>query len=198
MTALRPQVYVIGLAALALAACAPSTGATTAQAPTVAPVMSMSTATPPPAPPATTVTVTAPPPVTVTAAPPTVATTPVGQHIASDEPFQSPSGNIQCAMFTYGAGGHTVRCEVADHHWVATQPDGCHMNWGDRVAMEEGSPAEFGCYGQEMPTPTHTLAYGQIQTLGSLRCESETVGITCTDTNTSHYFSVSRDAVHLG
>jgi hypothetical protein len=72
------------------------------------------------------------------------------------------------------------------------------MNWGDRVAMEEGSPAEFGCYGQEMPAPTHTLAYGQIQTLGSLRCESETVGITCTDTNTFHYFSVSRDAVHLG
>jgi hypothetical protein len=49
-----------------------------------------------------------------------------------------------------------------------------------------------------MPAPTHTLAYGQIQTLGSLRCDSETVGIMCIDTNTGHYFSVSRETVHLG
>jgi hypothetical protein len=194
----RPGVYVFALAAMALAACAPSTGATTAQTPTIAPVISMSTATPPaPAPPATTVTVTAPPPVTVTAAP-TPATIPVAQHVTSDEPFQSPSGNIRCAMFTYGAGGHTVRCEVAAHDWTATQPDGCLMNWGDRVAMEEGSAAVFGCYGQEMPAPTHTLAYGQIQTLGSLSCDSEAIGITCIDTNTGHYFSVSRETVHLG
>ena len=142
-------------------------------------------------------TVTAPPPVTVTAAPPSVAI-PVAQHITSDAPFQSPSGNIQCAMSTYGAGGHTVRCEVADHAWTATQPDGCQMNWGDRVAMEEGSAAEFGCYGQNMPAPTHTLGYGQIQTLGSLSCSSETVGIMCIDTNTGHYFSVSRETVQLG
>ncbi|KAA0087048.1 hypothetical protein CIW52_04080 [Mycolicibacterium sp. P9-64] len=197
MTARRPRIWVIGLGALALAACAPSTGASTAPSPTLIPVISMSTPTPTPAAPTTTVTVTAPPPVTVTAAP-TPATIPVGQQITSDEPFQSPSGNISCAMFTYGAGGHTVRCEVAAHDWVATQPDGCQMNWGDRVALEEGSAAVFGCYGQVMPAPTHTLAYGHIQTLGSLRCTSETVGITCVDTNTFHYFSVSRDTVQLG
>jgi hypothetical protein len=193
----RPQVWIIGLAALALAACAPSHGATTAQTPTIAPVISMSTPTPTAAPPITTVTVTAPPPVTVTAAP-TPATIPVAQHLSSDEPFQSPSGNISCAMFTYGAGGHTVRCEVANHTWTATQPDGCLMNWGDRVGMEEGSAAQFGCYGQAMPAATHTLEYGQIQTLGSLSCDSETIGITCIDTNTGHYFSVSRDTIHLG
>jgi hypothetical protein len=193
----RPQVWVIALAALALAACAPSTGATTAQAPTVTPVISTTTLAPPPATPTTTVTVTAPPPVTVTAAP-TSAATPVGQYVTADGPFQSPSGNIRCAMSTYGAAGHTVRCEVADHDWVATQPDGCQMNWGDRVGLEEGSAAVFGCYGQEMPAPTHTLAYGQIQALGSLSCDSETVGIMCIDNNTGHYFSVSRETVHLG
>jgi hypothetical protein len=197
----RPRVYVFALAAMALAACAPSTGATATPIPTLTPVISMSTPTPPasPATPITTVTVTAPPPVTVTATPtPTPATIPAGQHVADDAPFQSPSGNIQCATFTYGPGGHTVRCEVTDHQWVATEPDGCQMNWGDRVGLEEGSPAVFGCYGQEMPAPTHTLEYGQIQTLGSLSCDSETVGITCIDTNTGHYFSVSRETVHLG
>jgi hypothetical protein len=196
-TARRAQVWVIALAALALAAWAPSTGATTAQAPTVTRVISTTTLAPPPATPTATVTVTAPPPVTVTVARPSAAT-PVGQHVTADGPFQSPSGNIRCAMSTYGAGGHTVRCEVADHDWVATQPDGCQMNWGDRVGLEEGSAAVFGCYGQEMPAPTHTLAYGQIQTLGSLSCDSETVGVTCIDNNTGHYFSVSRETVHLG
>ncbi|MDT5391965.1 MAG: hypothetical protein QOE04_5606 [Mycobacterium sp.] len=196
----RPEVWVFALAAIALTACTPSTGATTAQAPTVTQVISTTTLAPPPAvpaPPTTTVTVVAPPPVTVTVAPPPVAT-PVGQHVTADGPFQSPSGNIRCATFTYGAGGHTVRCEVAEHDWVATQPDGCQMNWGDRVGLEEGSAAVFGCYGQEMPAPTHTLEYGQIQTLGSLSCDSETVGIMCIDTNTGHYFSVSRETVHLG
>jgi hypothetical protein len=196
----RPEVWVFALAAIALTACTPSTGATTAQAPTVTQVISMSTPAPVPAvpaPPTTTVTVVAPPPVTVTVAPPSVAT-PVGQHVTADGPFQSPSGNIRCATFTYGAGGHTVRCEVTDHDWVATQPDGCQMNWGDRVGLEEGSAAVFGCYGQEMPAPTRTLEYGQIQTLGSLSCDSETVGIMCIDTNTGHYFSVSRETVHLG
>jgi len=197
MTTRRPQVWVIGLAALALAACAPSTGATTAQGPTVAPVISMSTGTPPPPAPTTTVTVTAPAPAPVTVSPSPVGI-PVAQHVTSDEPFQSPSGNIHCSMFTYGAGGHTVRCEVANHTWTATQPDGCQMNWGDRVALEEGSAAVFGCYGQQMPAPTHTLAYGHSQNLGSLSCKSETVGITCVDTTTWHYFSVSRDTVHLG
>ena len=194
----RPHVWVFALAALALTACTPSTGATTAtQAPRLTPITSPSPQAPPSAAPIATVTVTAPPPVTVTVAPPSVAT-PVAQHVTSDAPFQSPSGNIQCATFTYGAGGHTVRCEVANHDWAATQPDGCQMNWGDRVVLEEGSPAAFGCYGQQMPAPTHTLAYGQIQTLGSLSCSSETVGIMCIDTNTGHYFSVSRETVQLG
>ena len=194
----RPGVYVFALAAMTLAGCAPSTGAAMPPTPTLTPVISMSTpAPPPPATPITTVTVTAPPPVTVTVAP-TPATIPAGQHFTDDAPFQSPSGNIQCATFTYGAGGHTVRCEVADHDWVATQPDGCQMNWGDRVGLEEGAAAVFGCYGQEMPAPTHTLEYGQIQTLGSLSCDSETVGIMCIDNNTGHYFSVSRETVHLG
>ena len=70
---------------------------------------------------------------------------PVANEVPASGPFQSPSGNIRCTMATYSAGGHTVRCEVSDHDWVATQPDGCQMNWGDRVGMEEGSAAVFGC-----------------------------------------------------
>jgi len=56
----------------------------------------------------------------------------------------------------------------------------------------------FGCYGQDMPAPTHILEYGQIQTLGPISCDSESVGITCTDNSTGHFFFVSRQTVNLG
>jgi len=198
----RPQVWVIALAAMALAACAPSTGAPTAQAPTVTPVIS--TVTPatvapstPQATPVTTVTVTAPPPVTVTVDAP-VPATPVAQEVTASGPFQSPSGNIRCNLYIATGGQSTALCAAVQHDWVATQPANCHLAWGDRVDLEAGSAAKFGCYGQEMPPPTHTLEYGQIQTLGSISCDSETVGIMCIDNNTGHYFSVSRQTVNLG
>jgi hypothetical protein len=198
----RPHVWVFALAAAALAACSPSTGATTAQAPTVTPVIS--TVTPPPvapstpqATPVTTVTVTAPPPVTVTVEAP-VPATPVAQQVTASGPFQSPSGNIQCTMYISTNGLSNANCAVIQHDWVATQPENCHLAWGSRVDLEEGAAAKFGCYGQEMPPPTHTLEYGQIQTLGSISCDSETVGIMCIDNNTGHYFSVSRQTVNLG
>lgn len=195
----RPHVWVFALAAAALAACSPSTGATTAQAPTVTPVISTVTPAPvaPSATPVTTVTVTAPPPVTVTVDAP-VPATPVAQQVTASGPFQSPSGNIRCNMYISTNGLSTALCAVVQHDWVATQPANCQANWGDRVDLEEGAPARFGCYGQDLPAPTHTLEYGQIQTLGSISCDSETVGIMCIDNNTGHYFSVSRQTVHLG
>ena len=114
-TARRPQVWLVALAAMALAACAPSTGASTAPVPTLTPVISMSTPTPVP-----------------------VDTggdarhhrhgdrasagdrhrgaartgEPVAQHVTASGPFQSPSGNILCNMATYSTGGITTRCEV--------------------------------------------------------------------------------------
>lgn len=201
-TARRPQVWLGALAAMALAACAPSTVTVAPPAPTLTPVISMSTPTPavpstPVATPVTTVTVTAPPPVTVTVAPQAPAT-PVAQHVDASGPFRSPSGNIVCNMATYSTGGITTRCEVNNHDWVATQPQDCHLAWGNRVGMHQGSAADFGCYGQEMPAPTHTLEYGQIQTLGPVSCDSETVGVMCIDNETGHYFFVSRETVQLG
>jgi hypothetical protein len=166
-------VLLVGLAAMALAACAPSTEPITAPVPTLSPVISMSTA-------------------------PSAPAIPVAQHVTASGPFQSPSGNIHCNMSTYSTGGITTRCEVTNHDWVATQPANCQQNWGDRVGMEQGSAAVFGCYGQGMPAATHTLEYGQIQTLGSISCDSETVGVMCIDNATGHYFFISRETVQLG
>jgi hypothetical protein len=101
-------------------------------------------------------------------------------------------------MFTGTDGRSNAICAAVQHDWTATQPSNCQVNWGDRVDLEEGSAARFGCYGQEMQAPTHTLGYGQIQTLGSISCDSETVGIMCIDNDAGHYFSVSRETIYVG
>ena len=71
-------------------------------------------------------------------------------------------------------------------------------NWGDRFELTEGSEAAFNCYGQEFPTPEQTLAYGQTRSLGTITCDSEYTGMTCTDSSTGHYFRVAREIYQLG
>jgi hypothetical protein len=101
-------------------------------------------------------------------------------------------------MFT-SAGQKIARCEVIDHTWVAPpRSTDCHLNWGDRFELTEGSAAAFNCYGQESPTPEQTLAYGQTRSLGTITCDSEYTGMTCTDSSTGHYFRVARETYQLG
>jgi hypothetical protein len=49
-----------------------------------------------------------------------------------------------------------------------------------------------------MPPVNETLAYGQARTFGSITCDSESSGMTCTDSSTGHYFRISRDTYELG
>ena len=97
------------------------------------------------------------------------------------------------------AGQNIARCEVVDHTWVAPpRSTDCHLNWGDRFELTQGSTAAFNCYGQEFPTPEQTLAYGQTRSLGTITCDSEYTGMTCADSSTGNYFRVSRDSYQLG
>jgi hypothetical protein len=198
---MRRQLWLVVLAALALAGCSSSTGSTqaTPDRPATSPMSA----------PTVTVTVTpaqapAPAPVTVTVAPPPApapapAPTTVVQSAANGPAsFRSPSGNINCSLSTPG-GRIEARCEVVDHAWAAPprEPQ-CHQNWGDRFELTQGGGAAFDCYGQEFPPVNETLAYGQARSFGSITCESESSGMTCTDSSTGHYFRVSRDNYELG
>ncbi|MCP9274120.1 DUF6636 domain-containing protein [Mycolicibacterium arenosum] len=184
------------LAALTVVGCSapdtePVATTTVTVTPTVAPTQNAPTATAP----APNTTITVAPPATVTVPPP-APPKPVVNEIAG--PFQSPSGNIRCSMYTSTDGLATAICAVADHDWLAPKPENCGANWGSRIDLEAGSAARFGCYGQEMPPATHTLEYGQIQVLGSISCSSESAGIRCTDNDSGHYFSVSREKYLIG
>jgi hypothetical protein len=164
----RSLAAVAALAAVALAGCSLATGAT---------------------------------PVAPTPASPAAASTapaPAAAHYTGTDAFQSPSGNITCALFSYG-GDDSVQCEVAEHDWVAPPKEpACHLDWGSRFLLNEPAGALFACYGQDLPAPERTLNYGSAWSVGTITCDSETAGMTCTNSSTEHYFFISRQTWQLG
>jgi hypothetical protein len=191
-TGLAGLACLVALAALTVAGCSTSAGSTAGSAASVPTV----TVTPQAAPAAST----APsaPTVTVTVTPaPAPAPTAVAQPDGPGS-FRSPSGNINCTLSTPG-GDNAARCEVVDHTWTApSPPPDCHLNSGDRFYLTQGNAAVVGCYAQEFPVAESTLGYGQSRSFGTITCDSEYSGMTCTDNSTGHYFRVSRDTYELG
>ena len=182
----------VALAALTVVGCSSSAGSTAVRATSV-PTATV-TVTPQAAPAAST----APsaPTVTVTVTPASEPTT-VAQPDGPGS-FRSPSGNINCTLSTPG-GDNAARCEVVNHTWTAPPPPpDCHLNSGDRFYLTQGGSAVVGCYAQEFPVAESTLGYGQSRSFGTITCDSEYTGMTCTDTSTGHYFRVSRDGYELG
>jgi Family of unknown function (DUF6636) len=116
--------------------------------------------------------------------------------------FHSPSGNIYCAMHADGDGKSRTTCITADHTWVAPprSPDcSADQRWGDALSLYQGS-AGFQCYRRlpDDPTAGQTLNYGQTLANGTITCESEPAGMTCTDTSTGHFFRLARESYQLG
>jgi hypothetical protein len=42
------------------------------------------------------------------------------------------------------------------------------------------------------------LGYGQTHSIGTITCDSEPSGVTCTDGSTGHFFRTSRESYQLG
>jgi hypothetical protein len=196
-TGLAGVACLVALAALTVAGCSSSAGSTAVRATSVPTATVTVTPQAAPAAPAASTAPTAPT-VTVTVRPaPAAVPTAVAQP---DGPasFRSPSGNINCTLSTPG-NEIAARCEVVDHTWTAPPPSDCHLDYGDRFYLTQAGGAVVGCYGQEFgPAPQQTLEYGQSRSFGTITCDSEYTGMTCTDDSTGHYFRVSRDSYELG
>lgn len=113
--------------------------------------------------------------------------------------FKTPSGNIYCQM-AVGPGGTAVACEGGGPYGVPA-PDNCHGAWGDRFIMTAGGDVVPSCHtdtirSNEAQAPV--LEYGQTKSIGTITCDSETTGLTCTDSSTGRFFSMSREANVLG
>ena len=138
----------------------------------------------------------------VTAALPAVA------HADDSGAFLSPSGNIVCGMGEGPDYMGAADCEVGEHLWVAPAttrgPEGrpCNFNFGGlQVYVDHGKAAALGCYegASSFTFPgLPTLAYGHSRSFGTITCDSERNGVTCTDSSTGHFFRVSRESYLLG
>jgi hypothetical protein len=137
-------------------------------------------------------------------APATVAVTialPATVRAYPDGSFQSPSGNIVCLMTaSANTGAPAAACQVQQHTYTAPPPGQCQLGgWGSQIGLDQGNPARFECVGGVLAVPPMpTLDYGQARSVGTLTCDSEPSGITCTDGSTGHFFRVSRDSYQLG
>ncbi len=128
----------------------------------------------------------------------------VPAHADDASVFLSPSGNIICEVRSTGPDGKSgATCDIRDHTYVPPQPKplNCHLGWGDRIGLEEGSPPVLHCHGDTefgLAAGQPTLAYGQTRSAGTIACDSEPIGVTCADSSTGHYFRISRESLALG
>ena len=117
----------------------------------------------------------------------------------ADGVFQSPSGNIACMVTSVGRG--RAVCEISGHSYASPpRPSDCHLaGWGDHILMEHGSAPVWMCHGDALLADGQpTLQYGETGLGGTIACGSEVDGVTCTDTSTGHFFTVSREAYQFG
>jgi hypothetical protein len=115
--------------------------------------------------------------------------------------FKSPSGNINCFVFSSPSGAD---CIVREASWPTTppKPSTCDLDWAPHeVQLTNRHVQVGGCRGDVGPLcytgsgHCTTLAYGHSITAGTVRCSSSTAGITCRSTTGLHRpgFLVARE-----
>jgi hypothetical protein len=125
-------------------------------------------------------------------------------HADDEIDFRSPSGDIVCAMARghdindpahYGQGG--VACQVK-HTYPQPPLPGCPLA-GREYDLDQGTPPSLGCQGGVLvDPPPPTLDYGQTRSVGTITCDVEPSGVTCTDSSTGHFLRLSRDSYEMG
>jgi hypothetical protein len=96
--------------------------------------------------------------------------------------FQSPTGNIHCAIYTWN-GGAEARCDLRELTPSYTRrPAGCDLDWGNAFAVGASGPGVLACVGDTvMDRGNPVLPYGEAVSLGGISCVSAKTGMTCTN-----------------
>ncbi|MCM4083302.1 DUF6636 domain-containing protein [Paractinoplanes hotanensis] len=112
---------------------------------------------------------------------------PVEAAVVDEAMFRTPSQNIACALTD-----SEVRCDIVRKAWKPpAKPADCELDWGNGLAVI-GGRATFTCVGDTLVgTSETTLEYGQALRSGSVRCDSENLGLTCKDDETGHGFTLA-------
>jgi hypothetical protein len=95
--------------------------------------------------------------------------------------FQTPSGNIICALSHQG-----TTCEILRKSYVPSvpKPPSCNLDYGHRLTVDAAGTVTFVCHGDSMSgTAERVLPYGRLLQRGQVTCRSEQSGMRCgTDT----------------
>ena len=122
-------------------------------------------------------------------------------HADDEIDFQSPSGDVICAMAqsqdTSEHGKGWVLCQVLNHTYPQPPLPDCPVGGRD-YELHEGAPASVGCQGGlivgSLPP---AIDYGQTRSIGTITCDVEPSGVTCTDRSTGHFLRLSRDSYQV-
>jgi hypothetical protein len=114
--------------------------------------------------------------------------------------FQDPSGNIKCETtpaVSYKSGPY-ANCIVRDAAY-AVPTDACHFSGSapNFQLMQDQAP-NLTCVLEVGEYQWPTLDFGQTRSVGTITCDSEVAGVTCTDTGTGRFFRTSTDSYDLG
>jgi len=101
--------------------------------------------------------------------------------------FRTPSKNIICDLHA-----SAVRCDIIRKSWSPpAKPSSCELDWGNGMYISAGT-AGFTCTGDSLiGVSSVTLEYGQADRSGSVRCTSESSGLTCVDEKTGRGFTLA-------
>ena len=112
--------------------------------------------------------------------------------------FSSPTGNIGCGFSNFSDSVQSVRCDIVEREWQPPPKSAdCDVDFGQGIKLAAGGVPAFVCAGDTSRNNENPVPYGQSIALGVLRCESETSGMTCRDTESGRGFFLARDTYRL-
>lgn len=127
-------------------------------------------------------------------------------HASTSSSIRSPSGDVACNLYE-GNGFGSVYCDVVGQTWSPpTVPANCRFPHGPVFVLEQRrddprppliDQCGPGNAGINLQPDLQTLDYGQARSVGAITCDSEPIGLTCTDASSGHSFQLSRDSYAL-
>jgi hypothetical protein len=72
---------------------------------------------------------------------------------------------------------------------------------GQHFNLTPGTPSDVSCFqgASLLDSPNvEVLDYGQMRSIDTITCDSEPDGISCTDSDTGHFFRLSPESYQLG
>jgi hypothetical protein len=109
--------------------------------------------------------------------------------------FNTPSGNITCAMLDDPAN---VVCQAQQFSFhIPSKPASCQNDWAGYFGfVARGQVSVGACVGgPEFGPTTMVLSYGSAIQQSGIGCRSESGFLACADLTTGHGFAVNRDSL---